>query len=61
MKAGRCDYVGYRCLQQVGTMTLRNYEVDVGVFVVPTSDGNCNNESDSEESNYSDGHEAISN
>jgi membrane associated rhomboid family serine protease len=60
MKAGRCDSIAYRCWQQAGTMTLRNYEVDVGIYVVPTADGICSNEVDSDENNYdADGSEAA--
>ena len=41
MKNGRCDTIGYRCWSQSGTMTLRNYEVPIGIYVVPSSDGSC--------------------
>jgi len=34
MRVGRCDSIGYRCWQQSGTMTLRNYEVSVGIFSI---------------------------
>ena len=53
MKVGRCDVIAYRCWQQAGTMTLRNYEVEVGIYVVPNADGYCNNEIDANE-NYDD-------
>mmetsp|Transcript_35837 Transcript_35837/g.64532 ORF Transcript_35837/g.64532 Transcript_35837/m.64532 type:complete len:926 (+) Transcript_35837:122-2899(+) len=41
MRVGRCDTIGYRCWQQSGTMTLRNYEVNVGIYVVQSADGSC--------------------
>eukprot|EP00581_Thalassiosira_minuscula_P012015 CAMPEP_0183729608 /NCGR_PEP_ID=MMETSP0737-20130205/30716_1 /TAXON_ID=385413 /ORGANISM="Thalassiosira miniscula, Strain CCMP1093" /LENGTH=957 /DNA_ID=CAMNT_0025961841 /DNA_START=49 /DNA_END=2922 /DNA_ORIENTATION=+ len=40
MRVGRCDTIGYRCWQQSGTMTLRNYEVNVGIYTVPEN-GYC--------------------
>jgi len=43
MRSGRCDTIGYRCWQQSGTMTLRNYDANVGIYVVPSSDGSCGN------------------
>lgn len=42
MRPGRCDTIGYRCWHQSGTMTLRNYKVNVGVYVMPSADG-CSN------------------
>jgi len=49
MKAGRCDSIAYRCWQQAGTMTLHNYEVEVGIYNVPEADGNCSNEANANE------------
>ena len=57
MKAGQCDSIAYRCWQQAGTMTLRNYEVDVGIYDVPNADGNCNDEADANENNNNDANE----
>ena len=51
MKAGRCDGIAYRCWQQAGTMTLRDFEVEVGIYNVPNADGNCNNEGDANQNN----------
>ena len=62
MKAGRCDAIGYSCWQQAGTMTLRNHEVDVGVYVDPAADGTCSNADNAEDSNNyynADGGEAV--
>jgi hypothetical protein len=62
MKAGRCDAIAYRCWQQAGTMTLRDYEVDVGIYAVPSADGSCGNEVNEEENNYdADEGEAVAN
>ena len=62
MKAGRCDDIAYRCWQQAGTMTLRNYEVDVGIYAVPSADGICSNVADTDTSNYvTDEGEAVAN
>ena len=52
MKSGRCDSIGYRCWQQSGAMTLRNYEADVGIYVVPSADGSCGNAADEGEQGY---------
>lgn len=42
MRPGRCDSAGYQCLQQSGTMTLRGYVADLGIYVLPSSeDGSC--------------------
>eukprot|EP00956_Cyclotella_meneghiniana_P020251 scaffold35457_cov62-Cyclotella_meneghiniana.AAC.4 len=41
MKNGRCDAIGYRCLDDAGTMILGKYELDVGLYSVPLSDGSC--------------------
>ncbi len=57
MKAGRCDGIAYRCWQQTGTMTLRNYEVDVGIYDVPNANGNCSDEADANENNNYDANE----
>ncbi|KAL9181136.1 hypothetical protein ACHAXT_009941 [Thalassiosira profunda] len=46
MRAGRCDAIGYRCFQQTGTITLRNYEVPVGIYAVQTEDGSCSSAGD---------------
>jgi hypothetical protein len=43
MRPGRCDALGYQCLQQSGTMTFRGYSANVGVYVTPSSDGSCGN------------------
>ncbi|KAL7466044.1 hypothetical protein ACHAXS_006347 [Conticribra weissflogii] len=48
MRDGRCDSIGYRCWSQAGTLVLRNYEVDVGIYVVPSSDGSCGDVNDDE-------------
>ncbi|KAL3761714.1 hypothetical protein ACHAW5_005965 [Stephanodiscus triporus] len=52
MRAGRCDTVGYRCMQQSGTMTLRNYLANVGIYVVPSADGSCSNTADVDDQGY---------
>ena len=44
MRPGRCDEVGYRCWQQSGTLTLRNYDAGVGIYVTPSADGSCSDE-----------------
>lgn len=49
MRTGRCDEVGYRCWQQSGTLTLRNYDAAVGVYVTPSADGSCSEEDEEEE------------
>mmetsp|Transcript_19441 Transcript_19441/g.38991 ORF Transcript_19441/g.38991 Transcript_19441/m.38991 type:complete len:958 (-) Transcript_19441:227-3100(-) len=49
MRDGRCDSIGYRCWSQAGTLVLRNYEVDVGIYHVPSSDGSCGDVNDDEE------------
>jgi len=41
MRPGRCDSAGYQCLQQSGTMTLRGYVADLGIYVLPSSNGSC--------------------
>lgn len=41
MKNGRCNTIGYRCLDDAGTMILGKYELDVGLYSVPLSDGSC--------------------
>ncbi|KAL7514938.1 hypothetical protein ACHAXN_013072 [Cyclotella atomus] len=41
MHDGRCDTIGFRCLDDGGTMILRQFELDVGLYSVPTSDGTC--------------------
>jgi hypothetical protein len=41
MRDGRCDTIGFRCLDDGGTMILRQFELDVGLYSVPTSDGTC--------------------
>lgn len=46
MRPGRCDTVGYRCWQQSGTMTLRNYKVNIGVYGMPSADGCANTVND---------------
>lgn len=43
MRPGRCDSAGYQCLQQSGTMTLRGYVAELGIYVMPSSDGSCGN------------------
>jgi hypothetical protein len=54
MRVGRCDAVGYRCWQQAGTMTLRKYEANVGIYVVPSADGSCGNDDDGGDGNNDD-------
>lgn len=49
MRSGRCDTIGYRCWQQAGTMTLRNYDANVGIYVVPSADGSCSDMSGEED------------
>lgn len=49
MRSGRCDTIGYRCWQQSGTMTLQNYDANVGIYVVPSADGSCSNTADYED------------
>mmetsp|Transcript_6155 Transcript_6155/g.11238 ORF Transcript_6155/g.11238 Transcript_6155/m.11238 type:complete len:269 (-) Transcript_6155:719-1525(-) len=44
MRVGRCDTIGYRCWQQSGTMSLQNYGVNIGIYVVPSADGSCGDE-----------------
>ena len=41
MRDGRCDAIGFRCIDSFGAMILRQYELDVGLYVVPQSDGSC--------------------
>jgi hypothetical protein len=41
MRPGRCDTLGYQCLQQSGTMTFRDYSTNVGIYVTPSADGSC--------------------
>ena len=41
MQYGRCDTIGFRCMEGSGTMILRHYELDVGLYGVPMSDGSC--------------------
>jgi heme/copper-type cytochrome/quinol oxidase subunit 4 len=41
MHDGRCDTIGFRCIDSAGTMILRKYELDVGLYSVPLSDGSC--------------------
>ena len=41
MHFGRCDTIGFRCMEGAGTMILRQYELDVGLYGVPMSDGSC--------------------
>ena len=48
MREGRCDSIGYRCWHQAGTMVLHNFEVDVGVYVVPSLNGSCGDSIDDE-------------
>ncbi len=52
MRQGRCDTVGYRCFQQSGTMTLRGYLANVGVYVIPSADGSCGNAADVNDQGY---------
>jgi hypothetical protein len=42
MRPGRCDAIGYSCWHQSGTMTMRNYKVNIGVYEVPSADGCAN-------------------
>jgi hypothetical protein len=51
MRQGRCDSIGYRCWHQSGTMTLRKYKVNVGIYVVPSTDG-CENTATDEDNGY---------
>lgn len=44
--------MGYRCLQQSGTMTLRGYLANVGVYVIPSADGSCGNAADVNDQGY---------
>ena len=46
MKSGRCDNIGYRCWQQSGTMTLRNYEAYIGIYAMTSADGSCGDNDD---------------
>mmetsp|Transcript_25522 Transcript_25522/g.61370 ORF Transcript_25522/g.61370 Transcript_25522/m.61370 type:complete len:936 (-) Transcript_25522:310-3117(-) len=54
MKAGRCDTIGYRCWQQSGTMTLKSYDANVGIYVLPSGDGSCSSSAEDAEYNNND-------
>ena len=41
MYDGRCATIGYRCWWQSGTMTLRNYKANIGIYGMPSADGSC--------------------
>lgn len=41
MRDGRCDSIGFRCSAGTGTLLLRKYKVDVGLYTIPSSNGSC--------------------
>jgi hypothetical protein len=41
MRDGRCDSIGFRCDAGEGTMVLKSYQLDVGLYEITSSDRSC--------------------